>query len=166
MSIHPDRRPVRARGLNYLLLGGLAMALVQTEGAGATFRGTTGILNGRVTDAERLPVVEMVLTGKVNQELVALLNARDAGAVGVSGSLAGKPFSAHADQTVIAAGGIVDAQTVKAALALGASAVQVGTTYLLCHETTISATYRASDLGAAKAEVEVRGWNVEGASGK
>jgi nitronate monooxygenase len=45
---------------------------------------------------------------------------------------------------VIAAGGIVDAQTIKAALALGASAVQVGTTYLLCPETTISATYRAA----------------------
>jgi acetylglutamate kinase len=39
----------------------------------------------RITDASSLPVVEMVLTGKVNQELVALLNARDAGAVGVSG---------------------------------------------------------------------------------
>jgi acetylglutamate kinase len=39
----------------------------------------------RVTDAQSLPVVEMVLTGKVNQELVALLNARNAGAVGVSG---------------------------------------------------------------------------------
>ena len=39
----------------------------------------------RVTDAQSLPVVEMVLTGKVNQELVALLNARDAMAVGLSG---------------------------------------------------------------------------------
>ena len=39
----------------------------------------------RVTDAQSLPVVEMVLTGKVNQELVALLNARNAGAVGISG---------------------------------------------------------------------------------
>ncbi len=39
----------------------------------------------RVTDAASLPVVEMVLTGKVNQELVSLLNARDAGAVGLSG---------------------------------------------------------------------------------
>lgn len=39
----------------------------------------------RVTDAQSLPVVEMVLTGKVNQELVSLLNARNAGAVGLSG---------------------------------------------------------------------------------
>ena len=38
----------------------------------------------------------------------------------------------------------MDAQTVNAALALGASAVQVGTTYLLCPETTISPTYRAA----------------------
>jgi len=39
----------------------------------------------RVTDAQSLPVVEMVLTGKVNQELVALLNTRNAMAVGLSG---------------------------------------------------------------------------------
>jgi acetylglutamate kinase len=39
----------------------------------------------RVTDAQSLPVVEMVLSGKVNQELVSLLNARNAGAVGISG---------------------------------------------------------------------------------
>ena len=39
----------------------------------------------RVTDAQSLPVVEMVLTGKVNQELVALLNLRGANAVGLSG---------------------------------------------------------------------------------
>ncbi len=39
----------------------------------------------RITDAQSLPVVEMVLSGKVNQELVALLNARNAGAVGLSG---------------------------------------------------------------------------------
>ncbi len=39
----------------------------------------------RITDAASLPVVEMVLTGKVNQELVTLLNARDVSAVGLSG---------------------------------------------------------------------------------
>jgi acetylglutamate kinase len=39
----------------------------------------------RVTDAQSMPVVEMVLTGKVNQELVAMLNTRNAAAVGLSG---------------------------------------------------------------------------------
>jgi nitronate monooxygenase len=45
---------------------------------------------------------------------------------------------------VIAAGGIADAPTVRAALLLGASAVQVGTSYLLCAEATTSAVHRAA----------------------
>ncbi|MCU7994783.1 nitronate monooxygenase [Shewanella glacialipiscicola] len=45
---------------------------------------------------------------------------------------------------VIAAGGIVDAKTVRAAMAMGASAVQVGTAYLLCPECTTSKLHRAA----------------------
>jgi nitronate monooxygenase len=45
---------------------------------------------------------------------------------------------------VIAAGGIADAGSVRAALALGAVAVQVGTAYLLCPEATTSGVHRAA----------------------
>jgi nitronate monooxygenase len=45
---------------------------------------------------------------------------------------------------VIAAGGIADAQGVKAMLAMGAAAVQVGTAFLLCPEATTSRIQRAA----------------------
>jgi nitronate monooxygenase len=48
---------------------------------------------------------------------------------------------------VIAAGGIADAAGVRAALALGATAVQVGTAYLACPEATTSAVHRAALKG-------------------
>jgi nitronate monooxygenase len=45
---------------------------------------------------------------------------------------------------VIAAGGIGDPRGIAAAFALGAAAVQIGTGYLLCPESTISPLYRAA----------------------
>jgi nitronate monooxygenase len=52
---------------------------------------------------------------------------------------------------VIAAGGIMDARGVVAALALGASAVQLGTAFLGCPEAPISEVWRSA-LEAAEAE--------------
>jgi nitronate monooxygenase len=45
---------------------------------------------------------------------------------------------------VIAAGGIADAKGVAAAMALGATGVQIGTAYMLCHEATTSVVHRAA----------------------
>jgi nitronate monooxygenase len=50
---------------------------------------------------------------------------------------------------VIAAGGIADARGIVAALALGASAVQLGTAYLFCPEATISSVHRQALRNAA-----------------
>jgi nitronate monooxygenase len=61
------------------------------------------------------------------------------------GTLALVPQIADAVKVpVIAAGGIADARGVRAAMALGASGVQIGTAYLLCPEATTSAVHRAA----------------------
>ncbi|MVM32800.1 DUF561 domain-containing protein [Spirosoma sp. HMF4905] len=49
---------------------------------------------------------------------------------------------------IIAAGGIADARGIVAAFALGASAVQIGTAYLFCPESTVSPVHRAALRGA------------------
>ena len=49
----------------------------------------------------------------------------------------------HIHVPIIAAGGIADAQGVHAAMSVGAAAVQVGTSFLLCHEAKTSPLHRA-----------------------
>lgn len=51
------------------------------------------------------------------------------------------------DVPVVAAGGIADAAGVRAAMALGAAGVQVGTAFLCCLEATTSAVHRAALAG-------------------
>ncbi len=51
---------------------------------------------------------------------------------------------------VIASGGIMDGRGLLAALALGASAVQMGTAFLTCAEASISEAYRQAILSAAE----------------
>ena len=49
---------------------------------------------------------------------------------------------------VIASGGIMDGRGITAALALGASAVQLGTAFLTCHESGVPEAYKAAILSA------------------
>lgn len=52
---------------------------------------------------------------------------------------------------VVAAGGIADVRGIRAALALGAAAVQLGTAYLLCPECSTSPVHRAALAGPGAA---------------
>ena len=55
-----------------------------------------------------------------------------------------RAIAAAVQVPVIAAGGIADGRAIAAALVLGASAVQIGTAYLVCHESTTSALHKAA----------------------
>lgn len=54
---------------------------------------------------------------------------------------------------VIAAGGIATADGVRAMLSLGASAAQIGTAFMLCHEATTSELHRAALVGNTHTEL-------------
>ena len=76
-----------------LLLSYIGMKLVVIHGGGPTINFwlnklniNTRFKNGvRVTDKATMEIVEMALIGKVNQELVALINSREGKAIGLSG---------------------------------------------------------------------------------
>lgn len=57
-------------------------------------------------------------------------------------------LTAHLDRPVIAAGGIMDGAGIAAALALGATAAQLGTAFVACDESLADSGYRTALAGA------------------
>jgi nitronate monooxygenase len=75
---------------------------------------------------------------------------------GMVGTMALVPQVADAVRVpVVASGGIMDGRGIAAALALGASAVQLGTAFLTCDESGIPEAYRAAILGAGEHQTRV-----------
>lgn len=66
-----------------------------------------------------------------------------------------RQISASCDIPVIAAGGIMDGQGIRAAMALGASGVQMGTAFILCPESAADDTYRKSLKQAQTLETRI-----------
>jgi len=91
----PMTDPARARSLaqDVLLLHSVGIRPVLVHGGGPQIDELMGRLGKqverveglRVTDAETLDIVRMVLVGKINRELVSALNALEPVAVGVAG---------------------------------------------------------------------------------
>ena len=61
----------------------------------------------------------------------------------------------HTKLPIVAAGGIMDGQGIAAAMALGADAVQLGTAFILCPESSANAGYRALLKGPAAHQTAV-----------
>jgi len=77
-------------------------------------------------------------------------------ASGMVGSMALVPQAVDAVRIpVIAAGGIMDGRGIVAALALGASAVQMGTAFLVCEEAGICEAYKEAILGARENQTRI-----------
>jgi acetylglutamate kinase len=86
-SFANDINLLRSAGLLPIVVHGGGPEITHTmESLGRVAEFVDGV---RITDREDVKVVEMVLTGRVNTELVSLLNQTSAHAVGVSGKDAG-----------------------------------------------------------------------------
>ncbi|MAA64325.1 MAG: nitronate monooxygenase [Alteromonadaceae bacterium] len=66
-----------------------------------------------------------------------------------------RQISASCEIPVIAAGGIMDGRGIRAAMALGASGVQMGTAFILCPESAADDTYRKSIKQAQTLETRI-----------
>jgi nitronate monooxygenase len=150
----------------------LAAAL---ETGASAFSFTFGILPSEASQAIKLRGMFLIGTATTVEEAIALEKA-GVDAVGAQGSEAGGhrgtfigDFSAAMVGTislipqvvdavaipVIASGGIMDGRGIAAALALGASAVQLGTAFLTCHEAGVPNSYKEAILHAREDQTRI-----------
>lgn len=143
----------------------LAAAL---EGKAAVFSFTFGTLPSATVEAIKAKGIYVIGTATTVEEAVVLersgvdaVVAQGGEAGGHRGTFAG-PFESAMIGTmplvpqvvdavkvpVVAAGGIMDGRGIVAALALGASAVQMGTAFLACDECGVAPSYKEAVLGA------------------
>jgi acetylglutamate kinase len=88
-----DKKVVDSVAKDLLFLNIVAIKVVLVHGGGIEIseamerfgKKPTFVKGLRVTDKETIDIVEMVLTGKVNTELVSVINSHDGSAVGLSG---------------------------------------------------------------------------------
>jgi nitronate monooxygenase len=141
----------------------------------AVFSFTFGIPPRDVLDAIRSRGMAFVATATTVEEAIAIERA-GAEAVVAQGSEAGGHRGTFASDfeagmvgtmalvpqvadavgiSVVASGGIMDGRGIAAALALGASAVQLGTAFLTCDESGVPEAYRAAILSAREDQTRI-----------
>lgn len=162
----------RPYGVNVMLMSPHAEAILQEAINLGVPVVTTGAGNPgpyvqelKQHDIKLLPVVSSVALGKRLARLGVdglIAEGWEAGGhVGDISTLALIPQLADAvNIPVIGAGGIADARGVVAALALGASGVQIGTRFICSTECTVHAAYKESILRAADRDAIVTGYTT------
>jgi nitronate monooxygenase len=148
---------------------------VVLESGASVFSFTFGIPPAPALDAARARSMFVVGTATTVEEALALDNAgvdaivaqgSEAGAhrgtfavdfeAAMIGTMALVPQVVDAVRVpVIASGGIMDGRGIAAALALGASAVQMGTAFLTCDEAGAAETYKQAILAAREHDTRV-----------
>lgn len=145
------------------------------DSGASVFSFTFGLLPERATETIKRKGMFLVGTATTVAEAVSLENAgvdavvaqgSEAGGhrgtfngesdAGLIGTMALVPQVADAIKLpVIASGGIMDGRGIVAALALGATGVQMGTAFLLCEESGISEAYRQAIVSAREDQTRV-----------
>jgi len=128
-----DKDVVDSVAQDLILLNALGIKTVVVHGGGVEIseamerfgKKPTFVKGLRVTDKETMDIVEMVLTGKINQELVARVHRNSGEAVGLSGK-SGRLFEAVKQRSKVDLGLVGDIKKVNPQIVL----TQLGSGYI------------------------------------